>query len=128
MEKKDIMKWSMRLMRKSSQSWMQNLLDDELVILAFQTMEDFLSDHITVQDGRTVALKLHERARIETEKPIIFYFRALGQMTAIIHTKTHAMGHLYYILKMCLALELDVTDAFLLEARQILNDIEGVTS
>jgi hypothetical protein len=128
MEKKDIMLWSMQCMKKVSEMWMKDLEEDELVKLSFQTMEDYLLDKISVNDGRTVALKIHERARIETDKSVIFYYRALGQMTSIIHVKTHAMGHLYYTLKMCLALDLDITDIYLLEARTLLDDIQGVTS
>jgi len=128
MEKKDIMLWSKELMKKSSQTWMKALEDDELVKLSFQTMEDYLLDKISINDGRSVALKLHERARMETDKTVIFYFRALGQMTSIIHVKTHAMGHLYYTLKMLIALDLDLTEAYLIEARTLLDDIQGFTS
>lgn|GEM_PF-4423376 len=128
MEKKDIMRWSMQCMKKVSEMWMKDLEEDELVKLSFQTMEDYLRDQISVNDGRTVALKLHERARMETDKSVIFYYRALGQMISIIHVKTHAMGHLYYTLKMLLALNLDITDIYLLETRTLLDDIQEVSS
>lgn len=128
MSKEDIMKWSIKCMNLVSRRWMKDLAHDNLIILAFQTMDDYLIDKISLSEAREVALKLHERARIETEKPIIFYHRALGQMVSIIHVKTHAMGHIYYTLKLLIAMELDMVDDYLSETREILNDIEGSTS
>lgn len=125
LEKDELLLWSIKCMKYVTDKWMNDFQHDEIVILAFQTMNDYRSQLIHVQEAREVALRIHERARMETEKPIIFYLRALGQMVSIIHVKTHAMGHLYYTLKLLLALDLDMTDLYLKEAKHMLLDIKG---
>jgi hypothetical protein len=124
MEKNDILKWSLSSMKDVLNQYMKELEDDALVHLAFESVSHFLDGHLTVHEGRAIALKMHERARTESSPSVIFFFRALGQMVSVIHVKTHAMGHLYYTLKMLLALQLDLTDTYLKEALEKLDHMQ----
>ncbi len=104
--------------------YMKEYAHDPDVLGAFDGVKSYLDGKISVNDGRAVALKMHERARHETTPSVIFYFRALGQMVSIIHVKTHAMGHLYYTLKMLNQLNLDLIDHHLKDALKRLDLME----